>query len=1071
MKKILRMCFVMVFLSMHWMAFGQGKTITGKVTDDAGLPLPGVSVVIEGTTDGTITDFKGQYSLLVPADKQVLVYSFIGFKTVKLEIADRTVINLKMDPEVLGIDEVVVVGYGTMKKSDLSGASVSVSGESLKASGSPSIDQALQGRAAGVVAVNTSGQPGASVSIRIRGQGTLNAAAEPLYVIDGIPMQNVSQGGHDVGLGDALGNGSVSTFSGLSSINPADIESLEVLKDASATAIYGSRGANGVVLITTKKGKKGDAKFTYDGEYGVQEQVKRIDVMNLREYAEYNNVFLAENRIVRSDGNEYYNDPSLLGAGTDWQEAVFQISPKQSHQFSASGGSEKTDYYVSASYFNQEGTVVGSDFDRFTGKVNLNTQVKKWMKLGTNMSLATTEDNIGLNNSSDGIISVALKTTPDIPVYNTDGTYSGDEREGSPGNINPIAKALEEENTLKRLFVVSNIYTDITFTKGLTLRTEAGLNITNTNAYHFEPTFVYGNVSSDNNEASKQYSQSNYWEFKNYLTYTSAIGKHNITGMLGQEVSEWSWEFIKGTGTGLPSNDIHEPGLAPLTNQLVGSGHGSGARASMFARFNYSFNDRYFLTYTFRRDGSSNFGPSNRWANFHSVAGSWRVSNEPWFKTAVGDVVNNFKIRAGWGQTGNDAIGGYLWGSAIGKMDTGLGQGFKQSNIANPYIQWETQEQTNLGFDFGFFNSRIDLVVDIYNKESKAMLMSMELPSYMGTSGNASSRLNPPMGNFGHIQNKGFEVTLNTQPIAKQNFKWDSDLSVTRNRNELIALNGTPAAAINGYGQWTDLVTRTELGQPLYNFYGYVTDGVYQDYEDVINSPQPETYPSDGNFARNRTVWVGDQKFKDISGPNGKPDGKIDENDRTVIGSPLPDFTFGWTNTFRYEGFELGFHIIGSYGNDLMNYVGRSISGAETVWSNQLTSVTDRAQLELIDPTGSWDNIQNVRVKNPSATAPRGVPGDPNANMRISDRYIEDGSYIRFKNITFAYYVPKRILEPMSISNLKLYVSLQNMWTFTKYTGFDPEVGASQTSTNVYGLDNGRYPSPRVYSCGLSVTF
>ena len=1086
MKNNLRLFSVLFFLVLCLTAFSQEKTVTGKVVDENNNPLPGVSVYIESTTTGAITDIDGNYSITLPADKNMLVFSFVGFVDQKVDVTGKSVINVQMEPSVIGLDEVVAIGYGTMKKSDLSGASVSVSGNELKNSGSISLDQALQGRAAGVVAINTSGQPGSGVSIRVRGQATINANAEPLYVVDGIPMLNTTMGGHDVGLGDNLGNANVSTFSGLSSVNPADIESVEILKDASATAIYGSRGANGVVLITTKKGKEGDAKFTYDFEYGIAEQVKRIDVMNLREYAEYNNSYLEENFLTRSDGNEYYNDPSLLGKGTDWQEAVFQIAPKQSHQISASGGNGKTNYYISGSYLKQEGTVIGSDFERFTGKVNLNAELKDWMKVGTNISLAATEDNIGLNNSIDGIISVALQTTPDIPVYNTDGTYSGDEREGSPGRVNPIGQALEEENMLKRRYLVSNIYSDITFIDGLTLRTEAGINITNTNAYHFEPTYKYGRVENSTNEANRQYRFDNYWEFKNYLTYKKNINRHDITAMLGQEVSEWSWERLRGTGTGLSSNEIHEPGLAPLENQRVESGKGSGARSSIFTRLSYSYGERYFLTYTFRRDGSSNFGPKNRWANFHAVAGSWRVTNEPWFKSLVGDVMSNFKIRAGWGQTGNDAIDGYLWGASIGKMDTGLGQGFKQTNIANPYIQWETQEQTNLGFDLGFLNSRIDLIIDIYNKESKNMLMEMQLPTYMGTSGNESSRLNAPEGNFGHMRNRGFEITLNTQPV-KGRFSWNSNLTISHNENKLLALEGLPY--LQGYGQWFDRVVLTEPGQSMFEFYGYETDGIYQDYADITGSAKPDAYPKPdpdnpeqpilpSDFKRGSTVWVGDMKFKDQKtideDGDGKPDigdGIINDDDKVVIGSAMPDFTFGWTNTFSYKGFELNIHIIGSYGNDVLNYIGRSISGAETLWTNQLKTVNNRARLEMIDPALGWDDIENIRVSNPGAKAPRGVPGDPNNNMRISDRYIEDGSYIKFKNITLAYQFPKRWTDPIFVSNLKLFVSLQNMWTITKYKGFDPEVGASQTSNYVYGLDNGRYPSPRLYSCGLSVTF
>ncbi len=1080
MKKNLILFLMLIFFSSA--TWGQ-KRITGTVKDaQTSEALPGVNVVIKGTTNGTVTNIEGGYSLEVPSDETILIFSFIGYENQEVLVNAQNVIDVLLKTEVTGLDEVVVVGYGTQKKSDLSGAVVSVSEEKLGGSIVANLDQAIQGRAAGVTAVNTSGQPGSSVSIRVRGQGTLRAdAAEPLYVIDGVPIQNVSQSGHAVGLGDNLGNGSVSTFSGLSSINPSDILSMEILKDASATAIYGSRGANGVVLITTKRGSAGEAKFSYEGYYGVQEQVKRISVMNLREFAQYSSDWAAE-----TDGRDprtELQDPSILGEGTNWQDAVFQVSPMQSHQISAMGGTEKVKYFISGSFFDQEGTVIGSDFNRYSSRVNLDAQLKSWFKIGTNLMFSGSQEHVGLNNSSEGIISIALRTSPDVPIYNTDGTYSGDEREGSPGNINPIGKAMDEENLLKRTNFVGSVYSDLTFMPGLTLRTEVGIDLGYSNAYTFTPTFQYGSVSNSSNESAKQYNQNMFWQVKNYLTYNKQIDKHNITVMAGQEVSESMYEYLRGSSTGLSSNDIHEPSLGQAATMRVGSGHGSGSMASVFTRSNYAYDEKYFATYTFRYDGSSNFGPKNRWAPFHAFALSWRVSNES-FMESISSVMNNFKIRAGWGQTGNANIGGYRWGASIGGMNSNLGQGFRQTNIANPYITWEKQEQINLGFDLGFFDNRLGIVIDLYDKTSSAMLMDMQLPSYMGTRGNSSIRLNPPMGNFGEIENKGIEVSINARPF-EGDFSWDTDLALTVNKNKLIGLDGTPAAHIEGYGQWTDLVSLTEIGDPLYNFYGYKVEGIYKDFADIENSPHSKAYPADGNFNRSNTVWPGDIKFADISGPDGVPDDQIDEYDRTNIGSPLPKLTFGFSNTFRYKAFELNVFLNGAVGNKILNYVGRSLSEMNSMWSNQLQSAVDRSTLEAIDAnkqypfvnaSGStinewYEDIDNVRVANQETDIPRAISGDPNDNTRISDRYIEDGSYLRFKNITFAYYVPKNITSKVGINNLKVYANLQNMWTITNYSGFDPEVGASQANDNVSGLDNGRYPSPRIYTFGLKFGF
>ncbi len=1066
--------YLLIFLSMG--AWAQ-KKITGKVTDfSSSETLPGVNVLVkDNNTIGAVTDIDGRFTITVPNEKSTLTFSFIGFASQEVFVGKQTVLNIQMRTLVQGLDEVVVIGYGTMKKSDLSGSSVSVSGDKLKGSIGANLDQALQGRAAGVTAVQTSGQPGASVSIRVRGQGTLRSnAAEPLYVVDGVPVQNISQSGASVGLGDKLGNGSVSTFSGLSAINPSDILSMEILKDASATAIYGSRGANGVVLITTKRGKSGDAKFSYEFNFGTQEQVKRVDVMNLREYAQYSKDYAAE--INGRDPRVELQDPTLLGEGTNWQDAVFRSAPMQSHQISATGGSEKSRYFISGSYYKQDGTVIGSDFNRFTARVNLDADLKKGFKIGTNFMLSRSQEHIGLNNSSEGIISVALRTNPDVPIYNTDGSYSGDEREGSPGNVNPIGKALSEVNFLKRNNFTGNVYSDVTIIKGLTWRSEVSADISGSNGYVFTPTFKYGSVTNSTNSSSHQYNQGFFWQVKNYLTYAQQFGKHNVTALLGQEVSESNWEYLRGASSGLTSNDIQEPTLGDPKTMTVGSGKGSGSMASFFARGNYAYNEKYFATYTFRRDGSSNFGPENRWAPFHAFSVSWRGSNEA-FMQNIKNVLSNFKIRAGWGQTGNANIGGYRWGASITKMATGLGQGFRQTNIANPFITWEKQEQVNVGFDLGFFKNRIELIIDLYDKTSSAMLMDMQLPSYMGTSGNGSIRLNPPMGNFGKIQNRGLEISLNTRPL-EGNFSWNSDLSITINKNKLLGLTGTPAAHIEGYGQWTDLVSLTEIGDPLYNFYGYKVVGIYKDKEDILNSPKPKSYPADGNFNRSNTVWPGDIKFADLSGPDGAPDGIIDEYDRTNIGSPLPLFVFGFNNVFKYKNFELNVFLNGSVGNKLLNYVGRSLSGMQSMWGNQLRTVVDRAINEPIDANKvyavgvNWFNdINNVRIKNPDTNVPRNIGGDPNDNMRISERYIEDGSYLRFKNITLAYYIPKSIISKARIDNLKIFANVQNMWTITKYTGFDPEVGASQANDNVYGLDNGRYPSPRIITFGLNITF
>lgn len=1046
------------------------RQIKGKVVDAAGETVIGANVLEKGTTNGVITDIDGNFVLNVSSGA-TLEISYIGYVTQTIKVTNQTSLHIVLKEDSETLDEVVVVGYGTMKKSDLSGASVSVGEDAIKGSVITNLDQSLQGRAAGVSAVSTSGAPGSSSSIRVRGQATINSNAEPLYVIDGVIVQGGGASGADFGLGDALGNGSVSTISPLSTINPADIVSMEILKDASATAIYGAQGANGVILITTKRGKAGEAKFTYDGMLAVQRQTKRLDMMNLREFANYYNEFV---QVGELDVNGYYADPSILGKGTNWQDAVFQTALQHQHQVSAEGGTEKIKYYVSASYMDQDGTLIGSNFNRYSFRVNLDSQLKSWLKLGLSATYSSTDEDLKLADGEQGIINYSLKTVPDIPIYDIDGNYATIVREGYT-NPNPIAMAMMDQVLLNRQKLTGNIFFEVTPIKNLVWHAELGYDISASRGERYKPMVDFGSWTRDSNYSSIQKNSSTFWQLKNYVTYSGMIDKHNFTAMLGQECWASNYDNISVTNTSLPSDAVHNPALGTAT-PVIGSGFGSSAMASFFTRLTYNYDNRYYGTYTYRYDGSSNFGPDNRWAGFHALAGSWRFSNEEFFKPLSG-VISNGKLRLGWGQTGNANIGGYLWGTSIVKMSSSLGTGYRPKNIPNTSIKWESQEQWNVGLDLGFIQDRINVVVDWYKKVSNDMLMALQLPSYMGTQGNTSSRLDPPYGNYGSIENAGVEISLNTHPLIGK-FQWDSDFQISFNKNKLKALSGTANAQIVGYGQWNDVVSVSNVGESLYNFYGYVCDGVYQDYEDLQKSPKPEQYPSNGVFNRKNTVWVGDIKYKDISGPDGKPDGVINEYDKTNLGSPMPKFTFGWTNTFRYKDFDLSIFINGSYGNKVMNYLGMQLTHMNSAWENQLNSVTGRARLEPIDPdkvypSGQYwyDDVTNVRVSNPEAAIPRASIQDPNDNDRISDRYVEDGSYIRLKNITLGYTFPSKLIKKFGINNLRLYANIQNLLTITGYDGYDPEIGASTQSANVYGLDYGRYPSPTVYSFGLNVSF
>ena len=1061
--------------------------VTGTVVDESGEAVLGATVREKGTQSGAATDFNGNFSIVVKSANATLSISYVGFQTETVKLAGRTNVKVTLKTDATMLEETVVVGYGTMKKSDLSGSSVTVGEDDIKGSIITSLDQTLQGRVSGVTAVTTSGAPGSSSSIRVRGIGSINANQEPLYVIDGVIVQSGGQSGAEYGLGDRLGNGKVSTISPLSTLNPSDIVSMEILKDASATAIYGAQGANGVVLITTKRGKAGEAKFSYDGMLAVNRQAKRLDIMNLREYSEYYQSYVREGWIMESQADPTYADPSILGAGTNWQDAIFQTAIQHQHQVSAQGGTENVRYYVSGNFMNQEGTIIGSEFNRYSVRANLDAQLKPWLKLGMSTTFTTTNDDLKKADGNEGIITYSLTTIPDMPIYDVFGNYYAEVREGYT-NPNPVALANMNQYTLERRKLTGNIFAEVSFLKNLVWHAELGYDISGSNAETWEPSVNLGGWQKPANSDHWQSNNNKFWQLKNYLTYTGNIGKHHFTAMLGQECWESTWKFQGITGKNLPRNDVQNPSLSEKADRDFTSGFGSASMASFFTRETYNYDDRYYATYTYRYDGSSNFGPNNRWAGFHSIAASWRFSNEEFMKNI--DWISNGKLRVGWGQTGNSNIGGYRWGVALGVMPSALGQSYRPTGLPNESIQWETQEQIDLGLDLGFFNNRLNLTLDWYRKESKNMLMKMQLPSYLGTQGNGSSALSAPYGNYGNMLNTGFEVEVKAIPVRTNDFQWETDVQFSFNKNKLVSLQGTTSAAIIGYGQWSDVVAVSSVGRPMYDFFGYVVEGVYKDFDDILNSPvntlyaQSCTENADGTwshvmdpskYSKNNTVWPGDLKFKDVNG-----DGIINENDKTNIGSPLPKCTFGWTNTFTYKNFDLSIFINGSIGNKVMNYTSIPLTAMTSTWTNQINEkVADRATLAPIDANKTYDagqfwynDITNVYVTNPGTSTPRVAIGNT-YNQNISSRYIEDGSYVRLKNIALGYTFPKSITNKLHLDNLRIYCNLQNVLTITGYDGYDPEIGASTTDANgyVFGLDNGRYPSPFTCSFGINVSF
>lgn len=1018
------------------------EVVSGIVSSAENEPLIGVSVTIKGTTKGTVTDAKGHY--VINANRgDILVFSYIGYS--KREITVKgSVLNVTMKEDSELLNEVVVVGYGTMKRSDLTGAVTSVTAEDMAKSVNTSLDQALQGRAAGVNVISNSGAPGGGISVSIRGVNSFNGN-EPLYVIDGIPISGQSSG----------------NSSALSNINPSDIVTMEILKDASATAIYGTRAANGVILITTKQGKAGDTKISYDGYYAIQQLPKELDVLNLREYATYQNL---RAEVIGFGAREEFKDPSLLGEGTNWQKEIFRSAPMQNHQLSITGGSQKTRYAVMAGYFTQDGIGLGSKFERFSLRVNLDTSIKKWLNVGLNTYIARHKQVNTIDNG--GVIETAVRQLPEVPVRNSDGSW-GTQQENMYGTYfsNPVADALSRENYNKGTDLQLRGYADINLLKGLVLKTEASTNINYYTDYQYTPLMKLGYFTQASS-GSRSSSNSSFVDFNTYLTYNLSLVKHSFSVMAGHESQENNSENLSGSRDGFIFNSVHELQVGDAKSAKNSSSRNSSAIESYYGRFNYNYDNRYLLTATLRRDGSSNFSENNRWATFPSVALAWRISNEKFMKDVKW--INNVKLRLGWGIVGNQSIWqNYAYGVTMSSSATPTGQGFYPGNYSNSDLKWEKTKAYNLGLDLNLLDNRIEFIADFYHKDISNLLMQASLPSYV------AGVISSPWVNAGSMTNKGMELTLNTVNISKGSFMWRSGLTFSINRNEVTGLYTESSALVGEIGGLA--YSYTSVGNPVGQLYGYKVIGMFKDESDFYKKDNvgnnlldkegnriPVALPKDKKIGVNE-VWVGDYMFEDKNN-----DGVIDENDRSFIGNPEPKFTFGFSNTFTYKNFDLNIFINGVYGNKIYNMLRQNYTNPMNN-SGLLKEATRIAVLELIDPNGAADDITNVRVKNSDASVQRINITDANNNNRMSDRFVEDGSYLRIKNVSLGYTFPKSLLTKFNIENLRIYANVQNLYTFTDYSGYDPEVGSYNVLLR--NIDNARYPSQRIFTFGANLTF
>ncbi|MDT3356659.1 MAG: TonB-dependent receptor [Bacteroidota bacterium] len=1028
-------------------------TVKGAVTDSSGEPIIGAVVVVEGTNNATQTDVTGYYTISA-GENEILLFSCLGYQDVRETVGTRGVINVTMPDDATVLEEAVAIGYGTIKKRDLTGSVASVGSDAISRSIPTSVDQALQGRAAGVQMTQNSGLPGGGASIRIRGVNSVNLTSEPIVVIDGVVI--------------TASTGS-STDNALSQINPSDIETMDILKDASATAIYGAQGSNGVIIITTKRGKAGMTNVSLDIQTGVQTMPKYLELLDLPKYAEMYNTYAELRSAPLSDD---YADPSVLPAGTDWQKELFRPALMQQYNLSVTGGTENATYSITAGYLDQEGIAYGSGFERYSLRINTDINARKWLKIGASLSGSFSKQNVNsLAGSDEGLIQVALKQSPAVSARSIDGGYDGPQ-DSNFTQSNPIGLANLLENHNNKSGVRGNIYADFQILNGLSLKTEVSSDINVVNSYRFVPTYKFGAIYNSENSRTDQKNWSMYYAWRNVLSYIREFHDHSINAILGQEITSSHWEYLNGRRLHGKDN-LHDMHNGDQTTSNTDGLSGDDKIASFFGRVFYSFKDRYLLTATLRYDGSSKFAAGNRWEWYPSMAFAWRVSEEPFFKNNV-HAIDNLKLRFGYGSVGNQNVPSMAWQAALRAYPTAAwGNGFLPSRIPNTKLSWESMYSINAGIDLGLFNERISLVLDAYSKSTDNLLMQAILPATLGTSGQGAA--SAPFINMGKVSNKGIEATLNTINISKKDFSWTSSFVFSYNKNKVVKLNRDDATIDRTYqvSGTNNVVTRTMVGSSVGDFYGYKVIGRIMDANDI--------YDAEGNIKvalptttinKDTGVWVGDWLFEDVD-----KNGVIDENDRVNLGSPLPKFTGGLGNTFTWKNWDLNVYLTYSYGNKVMNWLRVTMDNPNS-GVNKFARAADYAKIGLIKESGSDDDIWNVYVKSANKWVPRMSAGDVNDNDRVSSLYIEDASYIRLQNLSLAYRLPSKLVEKMKISSMRLSLNIQNLYTFTKYSGYDPEVGMTmeQYSTNgqdalMNGIDTGRYPTPRIFTFGLNIGF
>ncbi len=1062
-KKILLKILFSQLLIFAFVGYSHAKTLTGideknaslqisgRVTDDTGTPIPGVNVLEKGTTNGTVTDADGAYKLEVSDANSVIVFSFIGFVSKEIPVNGQTVVNATLETDITSLEEVVVVGYGTQKKTSLIGSVASVNSKEIVTSATPSIEMAIQGRVPGVIVTNN-GSPGEAPLVRVRGISSINYASNPLYVVDGIPQ---------------VGNFTI--------FDSKDIESAEVLKDAASAAIYGSRASAGVILITTKKGSNdGKIHVNLDSYVGVQNAWKQLDLLNTNQYVQYGTALLTNAGSALPPAFSNLNSPVYPGSSqtfaqtnTDWQKQMFQSASIQQHQLSITGGNEKSKFYSSVGYFKQDGIMLGTGFERYNARFNSEHKVGSRITIGQTFLAAYGFQKKEQQAGGRTQIQNMIRMTPYIPVYNPNniGGYDGPTGADASDPQNPVRAALQDLDQITNVRLLGTLYVNVNIMKWLTYRFNFGVDYNNSREYIYQP--IYSEGFNGRSPATIADNRTNYFApvYTNQLTFEKSYGKHSITatGVMEYQTFTSSSLYAQGNTT---STTVRE--LIGLTNATINAnntGRNEGAILSYVGRLNYEYAGKYLLSASIRRDGASAFAPGHKFGNFPSIGLGWRINEEPFMKGISS--ISELKLRGSYGSLGNIVgLTSYPYQAPVtpgtaAVFAGGTATGSFYNQLSNANFTWEKTDMTNIGVDLGLLGNKVTFSAEYYYRNTTNLILGVNPAVSAGFS-------NPVNTNIASMTNTGVDIQLGYRESAKE-LKWSVNGNIGFVSNQVTALE-TPKASYEAgsnadYGGFN--ITNTQVGHPVQSFFGWKTNGIFQNTSEIIGSDNKpvggvQNLPLNPDGTVNMGLYNDPTKIGQYTRPGDirfadtNKDGTIDANDRVYLGNVLPNFSYGLNLTANYKGWDFSAFLQGVQGNKIYNG----------------TKVIEQGMLRLFN--ASTDVLRAWTPANTNTDVPRAVNGDPNNNSRTSDRFIEDGSYLRMKNFTIGYSLSDAILKSIannSLTKLRVYFSAQNLFTITKYTGYDPEVGFRNSTQLTAGIDYGQFPQARTFMFGVQIGF